>query len=55
MNIEIIVCELKSTASAQGLTTDSCEHGNKLSASMKNVKFLEQLSDCQLLNKKSAT
>jgi len=29
----------------------SCEHGNEPSGSVKDVEFLDQLSDCQLLKK----
>jgi hypothetical protein len=32
----------------------SCKHSNKLSGSIKAVKFLEKLSDCQFLKKDSA-
>jgi hypothetical protein len=30
-----------------------CEHGNKPSVSIKGGGFLDQLNDCQLLNKDS--
>jgi hypothetical protein len=29
-----------------GPVVDSCEHGNNISGSMKDGKFLDQLSDC---------
>ena len=32
-----------------------CEHGNELSGSIKNVEFCDDLRNCQLLKKGSAT
>jgi hypothetical protein len=32
----------------------SCAYGNKSSSSIKDGEFIEQLSDCQLLNMDSA-
>jgi hypothetical protein len=34
---------------------DCCENGNETSGSIKGGEFLDCLSDCQLLNKVSAT
>jgi hypothetical protein len=38
----------------RGAVAGSCEHGNESSVSIKRRKFLDKLSDCQLLKKDSA-
>jgi hypothetical protein len=37
-----------------GAVAGSCEHSNKHSGSIKGAKFLDLLSDCQLLKRDSA-
>jgi hypothetical protein len=38
-------CGMDSFGSRQGPVTDSCEHGNELSGSIKREEFLEWMSD----------
>jgi hypothetical protein len=42
---------LDSSGSVSGLVAGCCEHCNELYGSIKGRKFLDQLSDCQLLKK----
>jgi hypothetical protein len=46
--------KLDSSALSQGQQADSCEDGDESSVSMKCVGFLDQLMNCELLNKDSA-
>jgi hypothetical protein len=47
-------CVLNASRSKQGPVADSCEHDNESSSSIKGGKFLDNLSDCELLKKESA-
>jgi hypothetical protein len=47
--------ELKSPALEQGPVAGSCEHGNKSSGFVKDGKFLDYHSDCQLLKNDSVS
>jgi hypothetical protein len=47
-------CGLDSFGSRYGLVAGSCEHGDEPSGHIKGVEFLDQLSDCWLLEKDSA-
>jgi hypothetical protein len=47
------VWRLDSSDSRQGLLTDSCEHGNEPSGSIRGGEFLECLGDYRLLKKES--
>jgi hypothetical protein len=42
-------CVLDSSVSGYGQAEGCCEHGNKLSGSVKFGKFLDQLSDIRIL------
>jgi len=46
---------MDSSGTEQGPAVGSCEYGNELSGSVQERKFLEQLRDCQILKKQSAT
>jgi len=46
--------ELDTNDTGYGPVAGFCEHGNEPSGSIKSGKFLDQLSDCQLLKKHSA-
>jgi hypothetical protein len=54
MNVKGKGCELDSTSFGQGPVTDTCEHGNTTSVSIKDGEFLGQLSNYQLLKEDSA-
>jgi hypothetical protein len=49
------MCGLDSSGTGWGPVVGFCEHGNKPLASMKGGEFLDQLSDCWLLKKDSAS
>jgi len=40
-----MVCRLDSSDSEQGYVSDSCEHGNETSGSIKGGKFLDYMSN----------
>jgi hypothetical protein len=47
-------CGSKSSGSIYGPVAGSCEHGSGHSVSIKGAKFLDQLSDYELLKEDSA-
>jgi hypothetical protein len=45
------ICERDASGSGQEQVGGSCEHGSKLSDSIKGEGFIDQLSDCLLVKK----
>jgi hypothetical protein len=45
------VCRLDSTGSVYGAVTVSCKHGTETPSPIKDEEFINQLSNCQLMEK----